>query len=250
MFVDQICVCWISISTLSCDECQSKISIFFKIVLIPWVKARYMCFRTNSVSQMFSPTEIFFFWLLRSQSTLWAKIPELTKRYFWNWQLIIFSLEYQHINHSSDCNYCSYLSINSSRQSPFSLELIASSPEQQAVSAGKALEPALGQFQCGWAKRKLLYVLPVLDLTDPVLDLSDPMAASSPPAQQPGLALRRAGCIQCCVANTWNCYGFLCLPKLPPTRPQTPLRASEALQELWGISILRSLIEWGTSEGQ
>lgn len=61
-------------------------------------------------------------------------------------------------------------------------------------------EPVLGSSAMwGWTKRKILYLLPVLNLTDP-------MAACSPPAQQPGLALRWAGGIQCCGANY---YGIL-----------------------------------------
>lgn len=116
-----------------------------------------------------------FSWLLRSQNELQAKTTELTKCYFWTWQLIIFSLEYQHIYHTSDCNYYSHLSTNFSRNSPFSLVPIAHPQSSQVMSVGKAPEPALGQFQCkvGLNKKENFFIL------WPVLHLSDPMAACS-----------------------------------------------------------------------
>lgn len=72
---------------------------------------------------------------------------------------------------------------------------------------------SLGQFQCnmGWTKRKLIYLLPLLGI-------SDPMAASSPPAQQLGLALRWAGCSQCCAAKYSGILMDFCVyqSSLPP----------------------------------
>lgn len=96
-----------------------------------------------------------------------------------------------------------------------------SSPEQPG-SVGKTPE-LWGGFSARWGctKRKLLDLLPVWDV-------SDPMAAR---------AASQMSCLHpvLCCQLLWNSSGFVCLPKLPLTRPQTPLRAREALQELWGI---------------
>lgn len=125
------------------------------------------------------------------------KITELTKCYFWTWQLIIFSLENQYIHHTftsvetsqeiPPCLWCSLLLSRASRDPP----------------VGKAPELWVGSVQGGAEqkeqKRKLLDLLPVCDA-------SDPMAAR---------AGRWAACIQWCQL-LWNSYGSVCLPKLPP----------------------------------
>lgn len=168
-----------------------------------------MCFKTNSVSQMFSPTEILFLWLLRSQSELWGKITELTKCSFWTWQLMIFSLEYQYIYHISDCNYHSHLSMNSSRNFPFLWCPLPHLQSSQAVSVGKPRAWAWSQCNVGLNKEKT-------SLFIATFRCKWSHGCLQPPAQQLGLALRWAGCRQCCVANYWNFYGFVYQSVLPP----------------------------------
>lgn len=105
------------------------------------------------------------------------------------------------------------------KEFPFPLVPIAPSPEQPG-------NPELGagsSAMWGCTKRKLLYLLPLVGVSDPKAACTAAGAGSQVSWLQPVL---------CCQLLE---FLWICLPKLPPTRPQAPLRASEALQELWGI---------------